>query len=210
MEKASKSIGLLGIGALVALAAPAHAGGLTARVGTLGGGLEYGFAISDDTQLRVGANAGTSSTTGDEGGVDYDLRLKLRTADVLIDWHPFGGVFYTSVGAFYNKNKLEAKAKSGTVNIGGTNYANPDLRGEVTFKSFAPYLGAGWGSRPNVKGFAWAVDAGVLYQGSPTVTLSSSSGVSQADLDREAADLQESIKNYKYYPLIGVSFGYRF
>jgi len=201
---------LLWLGSLIPLAALAETNGITARVGTLGYGLEYGVGLSSKAQLRVGINSGKRSFNSNEGGVDYDLDWKLRSGDLLLDWHPFAGVFYTSVGALYNKNKLEAKAKSGNVTVGGTTYTSPDLTGEVTFKTFAPYLGLGWGTRPAATGFAWMIDVGVVYQGSPKVALHSSSGVSQTDLDREATDLQDSIKSYKYYPHIGFSFGYRF
>lgn len=201
--------------AALPLAAPAaETNGITARAGTLGYGVEFGLGLSANTQVRFGANSASRSSSGNEGGVEYDMDVNLRSGDVLLDWHPFDGVFFTSIGALYNKNEIEVRSKStGSVTVGGNTYTNPSLTGEVTFNKFAPYLGLGWGSSPAAKGFVWKFDLGVAYQGSPEVKLRSTSNttvVNQTDLDREAAEMEESLKDYKYYPHVGFSLGMRF
>jgi hypothetical protein len=59
------------------------------------------------------------------------------------------------------------------------------------------------------KSFDFAFDLGVVYQGSPRVTLRAD-GVSQADLDKEARELQASLDDYKYYPVVAFTFSFQF
>lgn len=185
---------------------------ITARVGTLGLGVEYGHSLSEKMGIRFGLNGAARDFSSTESDIDYDFTMKLRSADVLVDWRPFGGVFFTSFGALYNKNKLTASAKtSAPVKVGNTTYpSGTNLTGEVTFNTLAPYLGVGWGSSPKRTGFILRGDLGLVYQGKPKVKLSSNSGISQADLDRETSDLQSSVDDYKYYPHVGFSIGARF
>jgi hypothetical protein len=62
-------------------------------------------------------------------------------------------------------------------------------------------------------------DLGVMFQGTPKATLTSTCGPAtpaalcsqiQASTALEAIDLQDSIKNFKYYPVasIGVTIGF--
>lgn len=200
---------LLCLGAVVPFAAQAD--GFTARLGTLGVGVEYNHGFSDSMELRFGVNGGSYHFKNNDGTVEYSLESKLSSADLLLDWHPFSGTFFTSFGALYNKNKFELSATTtSSTTIGGNTYpAGTNLTGETTFKTAAPYVGVGWGSAPSAKGAVWRVDLGALYQGSPQVTLRSNA-VSQSDLNSEAAKLQDSISGYKYYPHIAMSFGARF
>ncbi len=197
------------LAATLPFAAQAESDGITARIGTLGYGVEFAHGLSPGTQLRIGANGGSYNFSGSEGNVDYNGSLKLRSGDVLLDFFPFNHVLFFSVGALYDKNKIELKSKNGTYTINGGSYTNPNVTGDVTFKTFAPYLGLGLGASPTSKGFAWIIDVGVAYQGSPKVTLQSSS-VSSANLDPEAAKAEDALHKYKYYPHIGLSFGARF
>jgi len=196
------------------IATPAGAladGALLGKIGTLGLGIEYVQSLTRFTSVRAVANGGSLDEKGTESGIDYNFDLELRNAGVLLDWHPFAGVFFTSAGLFYNKNKLEATSTStGTVTVGNNTYTNPDLKAEITFQTGAPYLGLGWGHAPQGRGLSMSLEIGVLYQGSPEAKFSSSSGVSQADLDREAAELEAELDDYKYYPQFAFAVGYRF
>ena len=196
------------------IAAPAGAladGALLGKIGTLGIGIEYVQPLSRFTAVRAVYNGGSLDEKGSESGIDYDFDFKLRNAGVLLDWHPFAGVFFTSVGLLYNKNELEARStSSGTVTVGDGTYTDPDLKGEITFKTSAPYLGLGWGHAPQGRGLTMSLEIGVLYQGSPQVKFTSSSNVDQADLDQEAAELEGELDNYKYYPQFAFGIGYRF
>ena len=49
------------------------------------------------------------------------------------------------------------------------------------------------------------ITAGVLFQGSPSVTLTESTGlVPQGDLDAEAAQIEDDASNYEYYPVVAL------
>ncbi|MFQ5546353.1 MAG: hypothetical protein ACE5FE_10265, partial [Acidiferrobacterales bacterium] len=45
-----------------------------------------------------------------EADVDYRLEEKLRSASLLLDWHPFGGSFRTSIGVLINRHTLDLDA----------------------------------------------------------------------------------------------------
>jgi hypothetical protein len=55
------------------------------------------------------------------------------------------------------------------------------------------------------------LDAGVAFQGPPSVELTSATGlVAQADLDAEITDFEDDISFFKYYPVVtlGLSFAF--
>jgi hypothetical protein len=182
-----------------------------AKVSTLGLGLEFATSLSANTNLRFGVQGFNHDYTSTESGVEYNFDMKLRSAGLVLDWHPFADTFHTSVGAFYNGNKLEMTSRTtGSVVVGNTTYpAGTSVTGEVTFQKAAPYFGVGWGRSARAKGISPVFDIGVLYQGSPDVTLRSSA-VSQADLDNEAAQAEDALKNYKWFPVLSFSLGYKF
>ncbi len=201
------------VATLTALALPfaAHAteDGVLAKVGTLGAGVEYVHPFSSHSALRFGVNGASQDENSTESGINYNFKLKLKSASALFDFHPFAGTFFTSLGVFYNKNEIDASS-SGNLTI-GSQTANTTLTGEITFNSVAPYVGLGWGHAPSGKGLSFAFELGVLFQGAPKVTLqSSNTAVTQSNLDQEAAELEDSLKNNKYYPQVAFALGYRF
>lgn len=195
----------------------ANADGLavTGKVGSLGLGLELTKGYSDSLSARLGFNAFNMSTNSTKGTVNYDANLQLQTLSALADWYPLRGGFRTTGGLYYNKNRLSLNAipAAGTnnFNINGTNYTLNSLQSEVTFNSVAPYLGIGWGN-PTGQGKGWGLtsDLGVLFQGSPNVTLTQTGGNAQAQaaVTQEQGRLQDSLKNFKLYPVatVGVSY----
>lgn len=211
--KMSRTIATLAL--CLPLAAEAEGTALGVKVGTLGYGLELDRSLSEKTTFRFGLNGYDKKYSETDSGIDYNYKLQWRSAAFLFDWHPWAGTFHTSYGLLYNGNKIKATAKggSGTVTIGDTTYAaGTDLTGEISFNKAAPYLGLGWGNpvAPN-KRFGFTTDLGVVYQGSPKVKLKSNSSlVSQSDLDTEARQLEQDLKDYKYYPLIAFAFSYQF
>jgi hypothetical protein len=199
--------------ALLASAA-AHADGVAVapKVSTLGYGLEFDFGLSEKTTLRLGGQTYSKTRNSSDAGIDYQYQFKWRSANAIFDWHPMAGVFHLSYGAFYNDNKIKANARStGQVTVGNTVYTNPGVDGTISFNKAAPYLGLGWGNQAGPdKHFTIAFDMGVVYQGSPKVKFTSSTGVAQSDLDKEARELEEELGNYKYYPYLALAIGYKF
>ncbi len=195
---------------MAAISAPAFAGGATAdvdlHVSTLGYGLGVALPVTEDVAVRVGFNQFDKTYTTTSGSVSYNGKLKLSSADLLADWHLFGGVTHLTAGLLYNNNKVEMTSV-GTYSINGVSYPGT-LNSTVTFNKAAPYLGFGWSGQAKNKGFSFKSDFGVLFQGKPKASVTGS-GNAAADATAQA-DLENSLRNFKYYPVISFGIGYAF
>ena len=100
--------------------------------------------------------------------------------------------------------------------------------------SSAGYLGLGWGHSPkNTGGLLLSFELGVIFSGEPTIAYQASGSAqvnvngnlqqfSLADtanplvaefyteLDKEAANLQDDLSEFKFYPVLKLGIGYRF
>ena len=199
--------------------------GLLLKAGTLGAGLDVSKGISESLALRLQANALTYDRDITESDVDYSADLELKSVGLLLDWHPFSGVFRVSAGAYWNGNEATAVGRStgGTYEINGVTYPSAavgSLNGQIDFESVAPYFGIGFGSAPKAgRGMTFSFDLGVFYQGEPNVGLTAVCGVGvsaftctqiQNDVVAEEASLQDDLKDYKFYPVVSFGIGYRF
>ena len=200
---------------LAAAAGAAHAGGVGLRAGTTGLGADIGFDIAPTLGGRVGVSAMQVNTHGDTSEVHYDAKAKVLTGSLLLDWSPLGP-FRISGGFMPNDNKIDL---TGQPNPGSSFPAGTTLSGNVQpEKSFAPYLGVGYG---NVwtRGVNFYFDLGVMFQGSPKVSLTANCGPSvtpaqcsaaQAQVEAERQRVQDKVDKYKYYPVanIGLTIGF--
>jgi len=196
--------------------------GVLLKAGTLGAGLDVSVGMSESLGLRLQANALSYEDDLTESDVDYSGEIDLKSAGLLLDWHPFSGVFRVSLGAYWNGNEATAVGRptGGTYEINGTTYASAEigsLNGQVDFPSVAPYLGLGFGSAPKAgSGLSFSFDVGVLYQQEANVALSVACGTTvrcaqlQGDVAAEAVSLQDDLKDYKFYPVVSFGIGYRF
>jgi hypothetical protein len=180
------------------------------HLSTLGYGLGMGFQAPDSSVVtRVGFNQFSKTYTNTSNGVNYEGKLKLSSADILFDWHLFSGVTHLTAGLVYNNNKVDLTSV-GNYTINGTTYTGT-MNSNVTFKKVAPYLGFGWSGQPKKKGLSFNSDFGVLFQGTPRSTVSSTDpAVTAADLATAQAELDDSLKDFKYYPVISFGIGYAF
>jgi len=185
------------------------------KAGTTGLGVEAAFPLSDSWNIRGAVNGFSYGKDFEEEGIEYDGDLRLRSASLMADWHVFGGSFRLSAGAFSNGNELKGKAQ-GDLDIGDATY-DARLAATIDWRTFAPYLGIGWGN--SVKGgrLTFSSDLGVMFTGSPTVRLAGeerSGAVDpadfEADLRREEANLNDELRDLKYYPVITFGVSYRF
>lgn len=209
------------VAALSILTVPAFAAvAINAKVSTLGLGLEAVVPLTQTVDGRIGVNAYnysiSQSSTSNGQTTNYFGKLKLGSLEALADWHPFDGSFRLTGGLLYNNNNLSmtAQATGGSVNIGGTSYpANPGdyVDASVKFKKIAPYLGIGWGSVPKDSGFSFTSDIGVLFQGSPTTSVTTNiSGATASDISKANSDLSSSVSRFKMYPVVSIGMGYAF
>jgi hypothetical protein len=210
-------------GLLAASPASQAAGGfgLTAKVGTLGWGLEGTTGITEKINLRFGYNGLSSGEFKvedvDTGGINTSWKVKasLQTIPLLVDWHAFGAAFRFTGGVMYNNNKFEASAPVNTYDLGlGTYDVGLDASIEGSNK-VSPYLGVGWGNAVS-KNRRWifSADLGFLFQGNPDVTLTPTGPeagiVDPDDLAAEERNMEDEIKYFKVYPVASVGVSYHF
>jgi len=194
------------------------------QIGTLGVGANFAMPINKNLQARLNINGLKVNKTKTKDDVTYDASLKLFTAGLLLDYYPYDtSSFHLSLGAYYNNNKVTAKAtpKAGNYTINGRTY-NVNLIDHIdaslTFNKFAPYLGLGWGGKLDNSGWSWNFDLGVMYHGTPKFSLKGTRGTATAaqwanitsDIAAQEAKTQNNVKKYKFYPVISLGFVYRF
>ena len=194
------------------------------RGGTLGGGAELSYALSQRAAVRLNADGYNRKQTSTHDNIDYDMKLKLKTASLLGDWFPFANNFRISAGAMFNGNKFTMKGQptNGTFTINGVTYTAQDVGSFdalVDFKKAAPYFGIGYG-RPINSGLSLIFDLGVMFQGGPRSKIDVTCGTSiqgmaqcsnlQRDAAAEQSNLDESLHNFKYYPLVSLGLAYTF
>ena len=211
------------IAVAIVAAGDVAAAGVGIRAGTTGIGGDVAWGLVPTLSARVGYSYLTFSTTVDSTDIQYDAKPKLSNGNLFLDWSPLGP-FRITGGLILNTNKVDvtAQASGGTFTIGGTTYPAASigsLSGTVkSGNSAAPYLGIGYGNVAGA-GVNFYFDLGVMFQGSPKATLTANCNPAtppqlcsqiQASAVIEASDLQDSIKNFKYFPVasIGVTIGF--
>jgi hypothetical protein len=117
--------------------------------------------------------------------------------------------------------------------LGNVNYisdATNPVHGDsaVTFQKFAPLLSLGYGNLTSKGHFAYTVEAGVAFHGTPEATLSLEGGACkstflglicqdiatnagiQNDVAAQRQKINDDISDLKYYPILQFSIGYKF
>jgi hypothetical protein len=178
-------------------------------VSTLGYGLGVGFQTTDSIVTRLGFNRFNKTYTTTSGSINYSGKVKLSSADLLADWHLFGGVTHLTAGLVYNDNKADLTSV-GSYTINGHPYTGT-ANSTVSFRKASPYLGFGWSGQAKDKGLSFTSDFGVLFQGKPKSTVSTTdTNVTAADLAKAQSDLDDSLKKFRYYPVVSFGIGYAF
>lgn len=193
--------------------------GLNVKAGTLGVGVELSKSFSDKFNVSLGLNTYDHTTADSSSDVDYDFKFDLQSVALLANYHPFAGAFRFTGGLVYNDNELSLTGKpsaGSTYNINGVSYTAAQvgsLTGKLTFNTTAPYLGIGWGNRPNSR-MGLSADVGVLYQGSPKLALSATGALSDAtlasNLEQERKSAEADLSDFKWYPVISLGMYFRF
>lgn len=89
---------------------PLHSVVFLDRGSTLGFGVEATKDLSPKVDIRISFDQFRGFAGSREADVDYRLEEKLRSASLLLDWHPFGGSFRTSIGVLINRHTLHLDA----------------------------------------------------------------------------------------------------
>lgn len=201
-----------------------------AVLGTTGLGAQLEVPLSPQMQARFGANALNYDYTGSTTFTTYDIGLRLRTVDALLDWYPGAGGLRLTAGAIVNRSRVDPNGRpsiTGSYTFRDRTYSVSDIGevdGRIDVRRFAPYLGIGWSSRASDRGgWRFTSDLGVIFQGTPRLTLESTGCdlgrglLGRAICDRLRSDLaseteqaREEIRNYRYYPVVRIGLAYQF
>ena len=187
---------------------------------TLGYQVALSQSVSENINLKLTYNTASQSFDGETDGVNYDYDFEFESTSLLIDWHVFGGGFRLTTGALINDNEIFAQSDiSGlTLEVGDTVFTSAEvgrLEGDISFDSYAPYLGLGWG-RSISDGFSFSFDLGVVFQGEPTVNLQTVGGTLSdnslllEEVEREEQELQDDANDFDVYPVISLGLFYNF
>jgi|GEM_PF-535217 len=198
--------------------------GVSAKIGTLGIGLDVTKSLLPQVDARLGINFGSINVNQNNSGINYDAKLNFSSIQLLGDYYPFGGSFRLTGGLVSNNNKFSlvgtpSGGGGGTYTIDNTTYNASDvgsLTGEIkSGNSIAPYLGIGFG-KPTNEGLAFNTDLGIMFAGSPKVTLNASNPnfnnnpTNRAQLDNQARQTENDAKGFNLYPVLSIGLSYGF
>jgi hypothetical protein len=206
--------------AIAAAALSAQAAGVGVRAGTTGVGADLGWNLAPTLDARVGYSY-FSYKTHYNSDVNYNSKLTLSNLNALVDWSPFVGAFRFTGGLIANGNKADLNATGGSYSINGRPYTTSDTNLSGTVKSgrsIAPYFGVGYGNVARA-GVNFYADLGIMFMGSPKVSLSASCSPSMSaaacaqfrnDVEDERGRVEQDLRKYRYFPVanIGVTIGF--
>ncbi len=214
---------MLCLALLMGLAAPASAElALSGQIGTLGiqGQVSYPLGKYFDARVSVGALPRWSIST-DVSDLNFDYSMSLYTVGAFLDWHPMAGGFRITGGLIFNNQDINADVSPSpdqSYKIGDHTYpgwALGKLNSKAEFNQVAPYLGVGYnGVFRQADRVSFTCDVGVMFWGSPDITLSSDMtnlvpGLKK-DLQREESELENNLDFLQYYPVASLGVSYAF
>jgi hypothetical protein len=211
--------------------------GLGVSASSLGPGIEAATAVTHNSNLRAGFHFFNYGDSFSKDGVNYTAKLKFRSAQITFDQY-IKGSFHISPGVLiYNGNQGSANAAvpaGQAFTLGSTTYysgqSNPISGvGSVTFNRVSPMVLLGFGNMlpRSQRHFGLNFDAGVVFEGSPKALLSlagsaclSSAQVAclnaatdptvQTSVQAEQTKINGSLGPFKYYPVVALTFSYKF
>src|SRR5262245_60463543 len=195
------------MGLALAAAGSAQGAGIGARIGTTGLGADVAWSLAPTVSARLGYSGG-SVDHDVSTDITYHGKLKLSNLNTFLDFSPLGP-FRITGGFVFNQNKFDVN----TDQVNGSSISGTVKPGN----SAAPYLGIGYGNVSGA-GVNFYADLGVMFQGSPKATLTANCGslspaqcsTLQGQVASEQAQLEDKLKNAKYYPVlnIGLTIGF--
>ena len=184
-------------------------------VSTLGAGVDAGYRLNPQWQVRAAVNRYAGNFTYKRNDYDLHSRLSLLSAGVTVDYFPFANEFHFSGGARVSANRIEGKVKNlhGKLKNGaGVFVPNPLTDFTVTQNAIQPYFGGGYSVKVK-EGISLNFNLGALYAGKPDLDVDSRAhklGFSKKDIRREIARAQDRIAPFKVYPVVQVGLKFSF
>lgn len=168
-------------------------------------------------------------SNADYDGINYELQLQLLSANLLLDYYPWGpdSTFRLTVGMMYQNIRFDGVAEAqGTVEIGENAYDLSDLgqlSGSVFFQNeFAPYVGIGIGNPNNAvrNRVSFFGELGLLFVGDIDASLTATNPSPGTDLNQLANDLSLEAGlirrqvnrdwSLPFWPVLNLGFTYTF
>ena len=189
-------------------------------------GVDAGYKFSPNLHARLGVNTVGFGYNYSSQGVDYNASFSPTNVHLLGDYFPFGGGLRLTGGLVFQSNRFNGSAKADNSNqftVNGNTY-NASQVGQIdTSGSFgssvAPYLGIGLGT-PIGSGFGFNVDLGVMFAGSPNVSLSANNispsipasvqNQFRSDLAAQQQKTNSDIGGFNVFPVLSLGFSYAF
>ncbi len=197
--------------------------GLTAGLG--GVGLELSKPLSEHLAVRIGHSTGSTSYTLERRKIQYDSTINLGGTSLLADYHPWkNGGFKLTAGAYLPDFSASGSANlsAGSLIINGTSYSLAEigaLSADIAFSSgLKPYLGLGYSKGNQQSGWFISADAGLIFSGSPTLSLNAQCTSSlellctqlNQNVAAERSKVQDSLDKFNILPMVQMSVSYRF
>lgn len=208
----------------ISMVSVAHADNLFSvgtQFGTLGGGINLGYSPNSKIDMIANINGINFNHTFGYYSINYESPIRLRSAGIISHYHPFDNGLYLSGGVYYNDNNVSGNGYF-TDNF-DMSYGNkmvsvdPNQYGHMSFQihysHLSPYMGLGYQTHHNQKGWSFSIDAGVMYQGSAWVSYNYPSmfetySPNQIKANRE--EIQKQANKFKWYPVAQVGVRYQF
>jgi hypothetical protein len=191
---------------------------INAEVGTTGIGGTIGWRFLDHLGVRGGMHylSWTSPNftfEDDASTTTYNARIYLQSEPVTLDVYPWKNrSFRISAGVLINQNEFTGNS-IGDVDINGTTYPGEQLTFKITQDEFCPYLGIGGNFFYFDKAHRWSMggEIGVAYTGSWGVSVTNpTGGIPPSELVQEQQDIEDDIKDFKFWPVLKLSVSFQF
>lgn len=177
----------------------------------------YAHAMGASWGLRGDYAGGLSwSGSGTDKGVSYDATIKASRAGVYADWFPFGGGFRLVGGLTANDMKVDINSVGGSATINGkpVNMTGNYFNVHTKYPTATPYLGIGYGHQAgSAKGLGFYFDLGVMlgsFAADVDTNLVGQQGITQADVDKQKQDMNDSLAGLKLLPSVSLGLRYNF
>ena len=206
---------------LLASASFAHAGEVYGNIGLPGVMLGYAHPVNSNFTVRGDIGSlGRYKERRTEDGIAYNAKIDAHRAGLFGDYFISGGLRLTAGVTFNNvKANLDARGDGVTPwEVGDTTFvASPDdhFNVKVEYPKTTPYLGIGYGHHQE-SGWGFVFDLGASF-GKAKVSethsgpnLGNPALVSQEDIDKEMAEVRDSVGKLKVIPQVSIGVNYRF
>ena len=198
--------------------ASAQAGEIYAGVGFPGISLGYAQSVAPNLGLRGEYTGGLSmSKSGLRNGVNFNGNLKAQSVSALVDYFPMNSSFRLTGGVNFNDTKFTLNSTGGSAMIDNkpVNLVGQFFNVEIKQPGVTPYLGIGYGFKPDSKtGFGFYADAGVMVgkftSATSTSLVTSGQNITQANVDAQTASIRDSVSKLSVLPKVSVGVSYRF